>query len=274
MFIFSYITISFIFDRYFWISWIAHKELIQVGTGNTLNENEIISANRTVLESHHVNLNDIGAVSISTTSSNYGHWRFNIPATGIPTAFIPRSTISMANAVTDAPTPPLTNQTSAMKTEHIITSDTQALSHTNRSAASNIALITIPFTRRTDFPSSISFSKAALDLLTEDGQSSVETALITNISVSTTEILTSALAVTTLSTFSELSDNISTLASYIFMIASTDKDNDVIYKKFFDAPENVAVIGLLTSAGGIGAILTAAYLMKKRCKSVSVASGR
>ena len=256
---------------------------IQVGTGNTLNENEIISGNRTELELRHVYLYDIVAIYISTTSSNNGYWRFNIPATGIPTAFIQRSTVSMAISVTDAPTPQLTSQTSALKTEHIITSDfvhsantvigTQALSHTNRAAASKMALITIPYARRTDFPSGTPFSKAALDLLTVDSQTSVEIALITNIFVPITEILTSASAVTTQSTFSEISDNFSTLPSSIYMTAPTSKDYGVIYKRFLDTPENVAVIGLLTSAFGIGAIFTVAYLMKKRCKNVSVASG-
>lgn len=169
----------------------------------------------------------------------------------------------MAISFTDTPTPPLTNQMSALKTEHVLTSNfiplansatnTQALSHTNRLPASKKAPKTIPFTRRTDFLSGSSFSKAALHLLTLDGQPSVEIALITNIFVPTTEILTSASPVTKQSTVLELSDNFSILSSSIYMTASTNKNNDVIFKTFLDTPENVVLVGLLTSAGGIGA---------------------
>ena len=63
--------------RCFWILWKTDEMSIHVGTGHEKFKNEILTANKTVVDPHDVNLDKISNVSISTTASNRGYWRFN-----------------------------------------------------------------------------------------------------------------------------------------------------------------------------------------------------
>lgn len=71
-------------DRFFWIQWNAEDPSVRVGRGNALYEGEILVAKGSDLEKYNIqsSLDQIIAVSISTTISNIGYWRFNIPAKG------------------------------------------------------------------------------------------------------------------------------------------------------------------------------------------------
>lgn len=55
--------------------------IIHVGTGNELNKGNILSANTSDV-TPPVYLDKITVVSISTTRSNVGYWRFNSLRTG------------------------------------------------------------------------------------------------------------------------------------------------------------------------------------------------